>query len=138
MRKKILEYAITIFACSIIAFIFIAIKGTFSAATPRIAYHNLTDGFFIAGVLCTSLGLLVFAGNGGMFDMLVYGISRFISLFRRGKAKYHTFYDYQIAKAERPKAEYLFLILVGLAFIGISMIFLALYSNEPVPADTYQ
>ena len=135
MRKKILEYSITFAVCALISFIIIAVKGTFSAETPRIAYHYVTDSIFTVGVLCTALGLMILAANGGAFEMLIYGISRFISLFRKGKAKYHTFYDYQIARAERPRAEFLYFIVVGLAFIGISLIFLACYYNEPVPVD---
>lgn len=86
-----------------------------------------TDSFFAVGVICAGFGLLVFASNGGAFDIIVYGVARFFSLFKKkpNDVKYVTYYDYHIAKAERKKTEFLFLIIVGLVFIGISMIFLA-------------
>ena len=88
MVKKILEYSITFTLCALITFIIIAVKGTFSVTEARTAYHYLTDSFFVTGIICAAFGLLVMASNGGAFDFIVYGFSRFISLFRKGKVKY--------------------------------------------------
>ena len=90
--------------------------------------HILCDAFFVPGVVILGFGLLVIASNGGTFDMLVFGTKKFINLFRKDVSKrmHETFYDYRTAKSEN-KGEFLYLIIIGLIFIVISMIFLALY-----------
>ena len=127
IKKKILQYVITIAVCSLITFIVLALRGIFNSPEPKQVAHYLTDAFFAVGIITTMVGLLIFVSNGGVFDMLVYGVYRFITiLFKKDhrNVKYNTFYDYRVAKAERPKASFLFLIIVGLIFVGISMIFL--------------
>ena len=129
VKKKILEYSITTLVCSLVVFLIVLIRGIFKVEETKTVMHYLTDAFFTVGIITAGVGLLIFASNGGAYDMLVYGMYRFITLFRRKntKIKYETFYDYHVAKAERPKAEFLFLVIIGVVFIGISMIFLYNY-----------
>ena len=56
---------------------------------------------------------------------------RFFSMFKKNprEVKYETLYDYKVAKAEKPKAHFLYLIIVGGAFILISIIFLILWDQ---------
>ena len=133
MKKKVLEYGITTFVCSMIVLVFLLVKGTFFLTETKTILHHLVDGFFISGILCTCLGAFTFVSNEGAFDFIIYGLKRFFSLFRRkpGQMKYNTYYDYQIAKAEKPKAEFLFLLIVGFAFIGISLILLYYWYQAP-------
>ncbi len=60
--------------------------------------------------------------------MLVYGVGRFFDLFRRDmmKVKHKTFYDYRMAKQDR-KLGFGYLVIVGLAFLALSGLFLWLY-----------
>ena len=127
LKKKILEYSITTVAAAIVIFIVLLIKGIFKEGLEaKEIYLYLTDAFFAIGIIVAGFGLLVFAANSGAFDMLVYGIYRFFTLFKKKphEVKYETFYDYHIAKAEKPKTDFLFMLIVGLVYIGISMIFL--------------
>lgn len=132
MKRTILEYSITTGVCLVLAFIICAISGIFSAEGLFRVYEYLCDGFFISGVLALSMGVLAFVHNNGVFDMLIYGFKRFFSLFKKNpkEQKYATFYDYSVAKAERPKADYAFLLIVGGAFILISLVFLYLWAKE--------
>lgn len=131
MKKTILEYSITTGICLILAFLICVIGGIFSYTEPFRIYGLLCDGFFISGVLVLAVGVLVFVHNNGVFDMLIYGIQRFFSLFRKDpkKNKYETFYDYSVAKAERPKADFAFLLIIGGTAILISFIFLLLWAK---------
>ena len=73
-------------------------------------------------------GILVVASNGGTFDMLVYGTKKFIDIFRKPQHRKitNTFYDYRKVKQENP-GDFLYLILVGLGFILVSVVFLIIY-----------
>ena len=94
-------------------------------------YGLLCDAFFIPGILCAAFGGLVFIHNLGFFDIIFYGIMRFISLFKRNPrdVKYETFYDYHVARAEKPRADFIYFLLVGFVFVGISIIFLFVWNN---------
>ena len=125
-KKRLLQYSITTGVCAIITFVLLIIKGVFNNPETKELMKYFTDSFFAVGIICAAFGLLVFASNGGAFDMLVYGVYRFLTLFKKNHTdvKYQTYYDYHIAKAERKKTEFLFMVIVGLLFVGISMIFL--------------
>ena len=90
--------------------------------------HILCDSFFVPGVVLLGFGLLVVASNGGTFDMLIYGTKKFFNMFRKNPSArlQETFYDYRTAKSEN-KMSFLHLIVVGLVFIAISIIFLLLW-----------
>ena len=129
VKNKILQYSITFLACAIIIFIVLAIRGIFRNPGMKDMMLYFTDAFFSVGIICAMVGLLIFVSNGGVFDMMVYGVYRFITLFKKDHTdvKYPTFYDYRVMKAERPKAEFLFLVIVGVVYVAASMIFLALW-----------
>ena len=130
MKKQVLRYSITTGVCAILVFLIVTVRGIFSEGLETYkVFHYLTDAFFAVGVVCAGIGLLLFASNGGAFDLLVYGISRFFSMFKKdpNKVKYHTYYDYHIAKAERKKTAFLYLVIVGLVFVALSLLFLYFY-----------
>ena len=103
-------------------------KNVFKQDSTVEVMHILCDSFFVPGVVILGFGLLVVASNGGTFDMLVYGTKKFFNLFRKNPTKQleETFYDYRMAKSEN-KGEFAHLIVVGLLFIAISIIFLLLW-----------
>lgn len=143
-KKIILEYTITFGVCLILSFLVAVFQGLFKPYAEVVAKTNwnivnenqkifftLTNGCFSIGVVAVGLGLLVMASNGGAFDFIVYGIRRFISLFQKdiNKIKYKTYYDYHMAKEGREKKSFLYMVFVGLFFIGLSLLFLVLYYN---------
>ena len=144
IKTKILQYVITFGACLLLCFIYVAIAGIFKDWQTVVndtgwkitneqskVFFLLSNAFFVIGVLCTAAGLLVVAANGGAFEMFVYGIKRFISLFKKdpSKVKFQTFYDYHVYRSQQPKQSYLFLILIGLLYIGVSIIFVFIYQS---------
>lgn len=86
--------------------------------------HILCDAAFAVGTVLCCAGLLIFSGNEGTFDMLKYGVSSFLDLFRtESKKKYDTFYDYRESRTEK-KIPFGFLLVCGLIFLAISLILL--------------
>lgn len=145
INSVLLRYGISFGVCLIASFIYIAAAGIFNnwEAVYESTHWNinseltknmfiLTNATFFTGVLALAFGLLIFAANGGVFEMLVYGIRRFISLFQRdvNKVRFKTFYDYHMYKTGQPKKPYLYLVFVGLFFLGLSAIFLVLYMQN--------
>ena len=146
-KTILLEYLITFALCAIIVVIWISASRIFSSyedwlkvwhgyeesvhSNAQKNYFVLTNAFFGTGVICLGFGLLVIASNGGAFEMIVYGVRRFISIFQKepNKIKYKTYFDYHAAKSAEPRRSFLFLIINGLVYLAASGVFLILYLN---------
>ena len=127
--KKVIKLIITLFIGFVIAALIAVSKDLFIQTSMEKIFHILTDSFFVPGVVITALGLLIFASNEGSFDIIVYGVQRFVGLFRKNyQPKYHTFYDYRIAHSES-KLPFSFLIIGGVFFIAISMVMFGIYQS---------
>ena len=103
-------------------------KDIFAQTEAGSIYHILCDAFFAVGTVLCCAGLLIFSSNEGTFDMLSYGMSSFIDLFRaKSRKKYPTFFDYKESR-KGVKIRFGFLLICGLLFVGISLILLPLSS----------
>ncbi len=90
-------------------------------------YHILCDAFFAVGVIILCIGLLIFSSNEGTFDILVYGVSTFVGMFKKNyEKKYDTFYDYR-ADREDKKIKFGYLLICGLILLAVSMVMYLLY-----------
>lgn len=119
--KKLRKYFITLTA-GLAAGVAIAwAKGVFAQTDPASVFHILCDCFFAVGTVLCCAGLLIFSSNEGTFDMLSYGVSSFLDLFRtKSKKKYDTFFDYRESKADK-KIRFGFLLICGLIFLAASL-----------------
>ena len=126
--KKALPYIISGAVGIIIFIIIICTKAIWNAEGAKDVMRILSDAFFVPGVLLGGAGLLIFASNGGAFDMLAYAVIRFFDLFKRDvrNKKYKDFYEYREAKKEK-KRHMGFMLIVGLVFIALAVIFLIIY-----------
>lgn len=126
--KKALPYIITGAVGIIISIIVICTQTIWNAEGAKEVMGILSDAFFVPGVLLAGVGLIIFASNGGAFDMLAFAVIRFFDLFRRNvkNSKYKDFYEYREAKKEK-KRRMGFMLLVGLVFIALAVIFLIVY-----------
>ena len=120
--KSFKKYGITL----IVGFLAVAgilwAKDLFSQTDPKSIYHILSDAFFVVGTVILCAGLLIFSSNGGTFDMLVYGVSSFLDMFRTvSRKKYETFYDYRMSRYEK-KLPFGFLVICGLFFLAIAFV----------------
>lgn len=128
--KTVYKYLITAAFGAVLAFIVLLIKDVFHLSQAVDVMKAMCDGFFVSGVLIACFGGLVFASNGGVFDMITYGVKNLFWLFKKNPAdrKYKDFYEYREAMKEK-KRSYGYMVIVGLAYIAVSLIFLALYYN---------
>ena len=147
-KTLVLQYTITFAICAVLAFIWASASGIFHSYEQVVAdthwnianeaqknYFLLTNAFFGVGAITAGIGLLVVASNGGAFEMLYYGLRRFISLFQRdpNKFRFRTFYDYQVYRQGKESSSFVFLLVIGGLFLAVSFIFLSLY-NGAAPA----
>ena len=131
MKKRILEYSITTGAFSILAFVIAVLFGLFQYQEAFRKLAALCDGFFISGFFCLAVGVLLFVHNNGFFDIIVYGMFRFVTLFmKKKKHNYETFYDYSVMRAEKPKVEFGYFLIIGAIFILVSLVFLYFWAKE--------
>lgn len=125
--KSIKKYLFTLLIGFSTAALIAWSKGVFAQTAPVQIFHILCDSFFVVGVVITCVGLLVFSSNEGTFDILVYGMSSFIDMFRKKSTKkYDTFYDYRESRADK-KIGFGFMLICGLVFIAISLVMYLLY-----------
>ena len=102
-------------------------KDIFAQTQAADVYHILCDAFFAVGVVILCIGLLIFSSNEGTFDIIVYGVSSFVGMFKKNHVrKYDTFYDYRAERADK-KIKFGFLLICGLIFIAVSLVMLSLY-----------
>ena len=128
MRAKLLRYGISVAVGVILSLLIMILKGIFTETDSVQIFNILSDSFLVPGVLLAGVGLLVFASNGGIFDMLAYGILLIGYKFMRDvtKRKYRTYYDYKESRKGK-KRDMAFLLIVGIIFIVISAVMLIPY-----------
>ena len=128
--KKALPYIITGAVGIIIFIIVICTQAIWNAEGAKEVMGTLSDACFVPGVLLAGVGLIIFASNGGAFDMLSYAVIRFFDLFKRDvrNKKYKDFYEYREAKKGK-KRSMGFMLIVGVVFIAMAGIFLIVYSQ---------
>ncbi len=125
--KQLKKYLITLVIGFFIVGLIIWSKDIFAQTSPQVIFHILSDAFFVAGVVITSAGLLVFSSNEGTFDMLIYGMDSFFDFFRKKSTKkYPTFYDYRESKAGK-KIRFGFIVISGLFFLAIAGVMYFMY-----------
>lgn len=128
MFKKWLPYLICALIGAVITVIIICVEQIWTLDSTKAIMQELSDAFFVPGVILAGFGLIIFASNGGAFDMLAFAVLLFFNLFRRdvNKRKYKDFYEYREAKKDR-KLKMSFMLVVGVIFIAIAFAFLFAY-----------
>ena len=132
--KKALPYIITAVVGLAIFIVVICAKTIWNAGETYAVMQILSDACFVPGVLLAGVGLIIFASNGGAFDMLAYAVIKFIDLFKRDprNKKYRDFYEYREAKKDK-KRGMAFMLIVGAVFIVLASIFLIVYYQTMPP-----
>ena len=128
--KTVYRYLITTGVGMLIVLLVVLMKNGFTETDVEIVMQIWCDAFFVSGVFLTCGGLIVVASNGGVFDMLGYAVSLLWYTFKSSKVerKYKTFYDYREARKDR-KRSVSYVLIVGLALLAISVVFLILYDT---------
>lgn len=129
--KKALPYIISAVIGILIFVIIICTKSIWKCEEAKDVFRILSDAFFVPGVCLAGVGLLIFASNGGAFDMLAYAVIRFFDLFKRDvrNKKYKDFYEYREAKKDK-KRGMAFILIVGVIFIVLAAFMLIVYYQK--------
>lgn len=130
MKKKIIRYLITAGVGLVIALSVSFVKSLYWLEDITDIMQALSDCFVVPGLFLILFGLLVVCSNGGTFDMLGFGTKKVISVFKRHPSEKdrESFYEYRNRKQES-KRSFGYLIIVGVVFLAIGMIFFVLCYN---------
>ncbi|MCI8988524.1 MAG: DUF3899 domain-containing protein [Clostridia bacterium] len=129
--KKAVPYVVSAVVGMVVFTIIVCTKKIWNYDDGKQVLRILSDAFFVPGVILAGVGLLIFASNGGAFDMLSYAFIRFFDLFRRDvrNKKYKDFYEYREAKKDK-KRGMAFMLIVGVIFIALAGIMLIAYYQK--------
>ena len=130
MKKKLLQYGISTAVGAAIALWVMHLEGLFDVVgmSANMIFMILCDAFFVAGILLALFGALVWISTTGFFDTFGYALRTAAHLlfpFFRYDTK--TFYDYKTEKEEKRTQAKGFLVIVGLFYLILSLIFLILW-----------
>ena len=132
MKKKILQYGICGVVGAIIAVAIMAANGLFQApgVSAKEAMAIVSDALIIPGAVFACMGVLMWVASNGLFDMLGYAI-RWAghSLIPVIKLESRDFYEYKVEKEKKRRPVPYFVLIVGLAYIALSVIAIIVWAN---------
>ena len=110
------------------------VQGGFAAREQEPLWRAVCDALTIPGILLTGMGLLSFVSEQGAFDGLSFGVRKaFGQIFseKRRNPMPKTYYDYVTAKREKQKSKPRTTLFVGLGFLVLAGVALAVYMGLP-------
>lgn len=129
--RPLLKYGIAIIAALLIAVPVAFLRG-FSPDLPfSINARYLSDGFFVAGLLLTGVGSLIWVFSTDFFDIFAYGFKSLLVLCTAivKPTDHQTFYEYKLSRDKKRKKASYFILIVGLVFLTLALICLLIYNG---------
>ena len=130
-KNLLLKYAVCIGVALLITVAVFWSKGFFTDSAA-VNIQILSDGFFVSGIVVSSVAGLLFLGGEGMFISIGFVLRNVVLTFSPGGRKKHERYaDYRARKLEGLKKEGDHCILVtGLSFLALGVLFSVIwYAN---------
>ena len=130
-KNLLLKYAVCIGVALLIMVAVFWSKGFFTDSAA-VNIQILSDGFFVSGIVVSSVAGLLFLGGEGMFISIGFVLRNVVLTFIPGGRKKHERYaDYRARKLEGLKKEGDHCILVtGLSFLALGVLFSVIwYAN---------
>ena len=96
-------------------------------------WKKLCDAFTVPGILLTGAGLLSLVSDIGVFNGISYPVRKAFSQIRSEEKRAEipkTYYDYVSARQENGRRKSLSVLWVGLFFLVIAGVFLAVYLSR--------
>lgn len=127
-KNKIWAYG-TYFAVSMIIFIVAAsVWNLFSQTELLQIIRILADAFFLPGVMFVGVALIGWIGSKGTFDIFSFSMRNLFSMFKKESYyKNASFYEYRREKDENRKPFNLPMMVVGLAFLALGILFTVVF-----------
>jgi len=132
LKRILISYGITIVAGLLITALVLWLRDYSNSLGQADKYHILSDAFTIPGVLIFGIGCISWVSFSGFFDSVTYIVRHTVEMLIPGaKKKDQTFYDYKTEKAEKrgERKKIAFLLITGIAFILVAVIFLLLFNK---------
>ncbi len=126
--KTLLKYGITSACCLVVSVLVAWGSGLFEATEPVDIYRILSDSFYLPGILLVLFGMLMWlAGEGALMGIgyVMKSLVRLVIPFRQ----HETYAEYVARQEEKEKASFGYMIIVGLVFFAIGIVFLLLHNN---------
>ena len=122
-HQKWISYLINGMVALMIALLIAFGRGLSTAQRAAENFRDLSDGFFVAGGMMLSVGVLTLIATTGFFDIFSYGMKTLVSHFKPQKYMEDTgkYYDYKMARAENRKKPLRTSLHVGLVCILLSL-----------------
>ena len=123
------RYLIAIAAELVMAVIVGVVREIWKAEGVAGVLADLSDAFFVPGIVMLGIGVLIFAVNQGIFNGVAFGfktIGRTLFASKNEKILEESFYEYNTRMKEK-KIEYKYLLLVGAVFAVIGILFSVIY-----------
>lgn len=123
------KYLVTIIFCTVFAGIYIHSKWSIDLKLMD-KYKVISDGLAIPGMLILSYGLLMWIYSQGVMDGFLYMVDRAKAAIIPGaKLKVPEYREFIEKKNSTRNKDYLQYLLVGGAFIVLSLVFVLLYNK---------
>ena len=129
--KKLILYASVAAVGALFAWGAAAARGLKTGVGTAMALRYWSDGCFVAAVLIGGVGAMTWISTTGLFDIFAYGFSSVIVLFTpfRKPRDQKSFYDYKTFREEKRRPARFELLIAGVFFLALSILFLVLYSS---------
>ena len=127
------QYMAAFFAGLVIAVLVALLRGFAFEQAGYLKARYLSDGFFVAGVLLTGVGVLIWISTTGFFDLFSYAFHSLPVLFTALKnPEEHThYYEFKAMQEKKRGKPLYFLVIVGAGYLLLSAICLGMYYNLP-------
>ena len=128
-KNKIWSYGVYTAVAMIITVTCAVIWKLFSQTELLQIIRILSDSFFLPGAMLVGVTLIGWVGSKGTFDIFGYSMRSLFSMFKKESyfSRQETFYDYRVKKDETRKSFNLPMMVVGLAFLVIGLIFTGIF-----------
>ncbi len=128
--KKILRFLIAMLIGIAVCLTILFVKDIFSAQTPQEIYKILSDAFAVPGILLLLGGVFVWIVRQGTFSGMGYAFRQIWNALHSQKYRdehKETFSEYRERKSGGEKPSFLYLIIIGSAFLLPGIIFSILF-----------
>lgn len=129
--KTWVKYLSTAIALLIVSLIICLSKDLFSKTEPTEVFRILCDAFSVPGIVYVCFGLLSICNQQGTFDGLGYTLKSWMRVtknYRNDESAPKSYAEYKDSINGKRKISWNFII-VGLAFVGIGIVFYLIYSS---------
>ena len=130
LRNNLIKYGSCVAAGLLAGVAYLSGKDFFNLSLVD-QYRLLSDAFMLPGFLMVAVGLLIFLANEGSFTGIGFiaqkAVGFLIPFLYQQKGE--TYREYVERKTAKPTKGYGFLLICGLVFLAVSLVFVVLYKQ---------